>query len=86
MIVEGLKLAIIGILFVYTFLTLLVWVMHLSAKILHPYTQQEQREQMLRKRSASAGASLKDSRLVAAIGAAIAAHRKSVQRRTWRRG
>jgi sodium pump decarboxylase gamma subunit len=86
MIVEGIKLAIIGIIFVYIFLSLLVWVMHLSARILSPYTQQEQKEQMLRNRRTSAGASLKDGRLAAVIGAAITAHRKSAQRRTWLRG
>ena len=79
MIVEGLILAIIGILFVYTFLSLLVGVVHISARILRRYTQQEEREQMIRKKSASTSARLKDNRLMAAVSAAIAAHRRSVR-------
>ena len=80
MIVEGFKLAIIGILFVYIFLSLLVWVIHVSARILRRYTQQEEREQMIRKNRASTNALLRDDRLVAVVSAAIAAHRRSVRR------
>ena len=76
MIIEGIKLAIIGILFVYTFLFLLVWVMHGSAAILRRYTQQEERELAIHQKRASANTSLKDGRLVAAISAAIAVHRR----------
>lgn len=80
MIVAGIKLALVGILFVYTFLTLLVWVMHLSSTILRCYTQQEERELAVYKKRASANAFLKDGRLMAAISAAIAAHRRGVRR------
>ena len=80
MIVEGAKLAIIGILFVYTFLSLLIGVMHLSGRLLKRYTQHEEREQMVRKKNASANGSLGDDRLVAVVSAAIAAHRRSVRR------
>jgi sodium pump decarboxylase gamma subunit len=81
MIVEGLKLAIIGILFVYTFLSLLVWIMHLSATVLRRYTQQEEREQAVRRKKASTGALLQDVRLAAVIAAAIASHRKGLRGR-----
>jgi sodium pump decarboxylase gamma subunit len=80
MIVEGVKLAIIGILIVYTFLSLLIFLMYLSAALLRRYTQQEEREQAAYKKRSSTKTLLKDSRLVAAISAAIAAHRKSVRR------
>jgi sodium pump decarboxylase gamma subunit len=80
MIVEGVKLAIIGILIVFTFLSLLIFVMHLSAALLRRYTQQEEREQAAYKKITSTKALLKDSRLIAAISAAIAAHRRSVRR------
>jgi sodium pump decarboxylase gamma subunit len=83
MIFEGIKLAIIGIFFVYTFLCLLVWVMGLSAAILRPYTQQEEREQAIHRKGATAvNAFLKDGRLAAAICAAIAVHRRRARRQT----
>jgi sodium pump decarboxylase gamma subunit len=80
MIIEGIKLAIIGVLFVYTFLFFLVLVMLISARSLRRYTQKEEREQMVLKKRASTSIFLRDDRLVAAVSAAIAAHRKSVQR------
>jgi sodium pump decarboxylase gamma subunit len=86
MIFEGIKLAIIGIFFVYIFLSLLVWVMHLSAVILRRYTQQEERELAVHQKRASTSAFLKDGRLVAAIGAAIAVHRRRARRRMELRG
>ena len=76
MIVEGIELSIIGILFVYAFLFLLIVVMHLSSNLLKPYTDREVREQAM---NSSAVALLKDSRLMAVIGAAISAHRKRAQ-------
>jgi sodium pump decarboxylase gamma subunit len=86
MIVEGFKLAIIGIFFVYTFLSLLVGVIHISARILRRYTQQEEREQMASRKRASTSALLRDDRLVAAVSAAIAAHRNSVRGKACIRG
>ncbi len=79
MIIEGIKLAIIGVLFVYAFLSFLVLVMLISARSLRRYTQKEEREQMILKKRASTNIFLRDDRLVAAVSAAIAAHRKSVQ-------
>jgi sodium pump decarboxylase gamma subunit len=79
MIVEGIELSIIGILFVYAFLFLLIVVMHLSSNLLKPYTDREVREQAMFKMNSSAVALLKDSRLMAVIGAAISAHRKRAQ-------
>jgi sodium pump decarboxylase gamma subunit len=79
MIIEGIKLAIIGVLFVYTFLFFLVLVMLISARSLRRFTQKEERDQMILKKRASTNIFLRDDRLVAAVSAAIAAHRKSVQ-------
>lgn len=79
MIIEGIKLSIIGILIVYIFLILLVLVMYLSAKLLRRYTEQEAKAQAVYKRRSSAHAVLKDSRLIAVISAALAAHRKRIQ-------
>jgi sodium pump decarboxylase gamma subunit len=79
MIVEGIELSIIGILFVYAFLFLLVVVMRLSSNLLKPYTDREVREQAMIIRKSSAVSLLKDSRLKAVIGAAVAAHRKRAQ-------
>ena len=80
MIVEGIKLSIVGILFVYTFLLVLVGMMHLISRILKPYTEQEAREQAIYKRKSSANALMKDNRLIAVISAAVSAHRKRMQR------
>jgi sodium pump decarboxylase gamma subunit len=79
MIIEGIKLAIIGVLFVYTFLFFLVLVMLISARSLRRFTPKEERDQMILKKRASTNIFLRDDRLVAAVSAAIAAHRKSVQ-------
>jgi sodium pump decarboxylase gamma subunit len=80
MIVEGIKLSIVGILFVYTFLLLLVGVMHLSSAFLRSYTEQEAREQAVYKRKSSANALMKDNRLIAVISAAVSAHRKRMRK------
>jgi sodium pump decarboxylase gamma subunit len=80
MIVEGIKLSIIGILFVYVFLLLLIGMMHLTSRLLRPYTEQEIREQAIYKRKSSGNALLKDNRLIAVISAAVSAHRKRMQR------
>jgi sodium pump decarboxylase gamma subunit len=80
MIVEGIKLAIIGILIVYLFLFLLVVVVHLSSWLLKPYTDREARELAILKRKSSANALLKDSRMIAVITAAVSAHRKKAMR------
>jgi sodium pump decarboxylase gamma subunit len=79
MIVEGIKLSIIGMLFVLTFLLLLTGMMHLIARFLRNYTEQEARMQALYKRKSSANALLKENRLIAVISAAVSAHRKRMQ-------
>jgi sodium pump decarboxylase gamma subunit len=78
MIIEGIKLSLVGILIVYLFLFLLVVVMHLSARLLRRYTQQEAQTQTFPKPRTAAYAQLEDSRLIAVIGAALAAHRKRI--------
>jgi sodium pump decarboxylase gamma subunit len=76
MILEGIKLSIIGILVVFIFLCLLVVVMHASAMLLRRYTEREALELTVYKRRSSANALLKDHRLLAVISAAVSAHRK----------
>ena len=39
MIIQGLKLTLVGIIVVFLFLILLLILIHLSAKLLKPYTQ-----------------------------------------------
>jgi sodium pump decarboxylase gamma subunit len=80
MILEGIKLSIVGVLFVYTFLLLMVGVMHLSSKLLRTYTEQEAREQAVYKRKSSANALMKDNRLIAIISAAVSAYRKRMHK------
>ncbi|MEJ2155920.1 MAG: OadG family transporter subunit [Desulfobacteraceae bacterium] len=79
MVVEGIKLAVTGMLIVFIFLILLVLVVQLSARLLRSYTQQEEREQARYKRKSSAGSPLADSRLIAVIAAAVSAHRKKMR-------
>lgn len=79
MVVEGIKLAIAGMLIVFTFLILLVLVVQLSSRLLRSYTQREEREQALYKRKTDAGSPLKDNRLIAVITAAVSAHRKKMR-------
>lgn len=80
MIIEGIKLSIVGMLFVFTFLLLLTGMMHLIARLLKRYTEQEARMQVLYKKKTSASALLQDNRLIAIISAAVSAHRKRMRK------
>ncbi len=80
MIVEGIKLTIIGMLFVFTFLLLLTGMMHLITRLMKRYTEQEARMQVLHKKKSSANALMQDNRLIAIISAAVSAHRKKMRR------
>ncbi len=82
MIVQGLKLTMLGMGVVFSFLVLLLIVIHLSAKLLKPYSEKEASlVTSHRPSSAMAGKPSEDNlRLIAIISAAIAAHRASIGR------
>ncbi|MBU3952530.1 MAG: OadG family protein [Proteobacteria bacterium] len=78
MIVQGLKLTLVGIIVVFLFLILLLILIHLSAKLLKPYTRKEASSLTSHRPSIPRGKSLFEDnhKLTAIISAAIAAHRK----------
>ena len=80
MIVQGLKLTMLGMGVVFSFLVLLLIVIHLSAKLLKPYSEKEASPvTSLRSPSARAGKPPEDNRRrIAVISAAIAAHRSRI--------
>ncbi len=82
MIFEGLKLALVGMLVVFSFLILLVILMYISAILLKPLTEKEKREAMIKSRKKPSGIdfSIGNSKLMAIMGAAVAAHRARMQR------
>ncbi len=82
MIIQGLKLTLLGMIVVFAFLVLLLIIIHLFAKLLKPYTQREasaitshRPSDTLRKKAPD-----DNQRLTAIISAAIAAHRKQIGR------
>jgi sodium pump decarboxylase gamma subunit len=83
MIFEGLKLALVGMLVVFSFLILLVVLMYVSTLLLKPLTEKEKRESMIKSRKKSSGMDLSkgNGKLMAVISAAVAAHRIRMQRR-----
>ncbi len=82
MIVQGLKLTMMGMSVVFSFLALLFIVIHLSAKLLKSYSEKETSPATThRPSSAMAGKPPEDNRrLTAIISAAIAAHRSRIGR------
>ncbi|WP_299981295.1 OadG family transporter subunit [Desulfobacula sp.] len=82
MIVEGLKLTMLGMMVVSSFLVLLLIIIHLSAKLLKPYTEKETSLVTSHRPSGTGeGTSPDDNRrLTAVISAAIAAHRARIGR------
>jgi sodium pump decarboxylase gamma subunit len=82
MIFEGLKLALVGMLVVFSFLILLVILMYISTMLLKPLTEKEKREAMIKSRKKPSGTEfpMGNSKLMAIMGAAVAAHRARMQR------
>jgi len=80
MIIQGLKLTLLGMIVVFSFLFLLLIIIHLSAKLLKPYTQKEASAITSHRPSVSWDAKPPgdDHTLIAVISAAIAAHRKRI--------
>ena len=82
MIYEGIKLALVGMVVVFSFLVFLVILMYVSRVLLKPLTQKEEREAMLkvRKKPIGEGTAMGRGKLAAVIGAAVAAHRMRMRR------
>ncbi len=82
MIFEGLKLALVGMLVVFSFLILLVILVHISTVLLKPLTEKEKRESMIKRRKKSSGMDsvIGNGKLMAIISAAVAAHQARMQR------
>ncbi len=76
MIIEGIKLALLGMMVVFVFLILLVLIIYLSTWLLKPYTEREQTLAVAKTRKKDMVVSrLDNQRITAVISAAIAAHR-----------
>jgi sodium pump decarboxylase gamma subunit len=84
MIFEGLKLALVGMLVVFSFLVLLVILMYISTLLLKPLTEKEKREAMIksRKKSSNMVFSIGNGKLIAIISASVAAHQARMQKIT----
>ena len=82
MIIEGLKLASVGMVVVFLFLIFLVVIVHISTLLLKPLTEKEERELMIKRRKKPSGmdAAIGNTKLAAIISAAVAAHRARMQR------
>jgi sodium pump decarboxylase gamma subunit len=82
MIFEGLKLAFIGMLVVFSFLIILVILIYISTTLLKSLTEKEKREAMIksRKKLSSLDSGIEKDKLMAIISAAVAAHRRRSQR------
>ena len=77
MIIEGLKLTLLGMAVVYAFLGLLVVIVHLSARLLKPFTEKEATAYEFKaRRKVSALPPSEDKRkIMAVISASVSAHR-----------
>ncbi len=85
MVIEGLKLAVVGMSIVYLFLALLVLLISLTARVLRNTTHQEQfaiESVRTTHRPKSPVSANRDDRVIAVIGAALAAHRARMQRQS----
>jgi sodium pump decarboxylase gamma subunit len=80
MILEGAKLAFIGMSIVFAFLVLLVLLVHLSTHLLRAITEKETLEEALHGGRKARGTRLDDSKLIAVVSAAVSAHRARMQR------
>jgi sodium pump decarboxylase gamma subunit len=82
MIFEGLKLALVGMLVVFSFLILLVILIHVSTMLLKSFTEKEKQEAMIKRKKKSSGLDpgISKGKLMAIISAAVAAHRNRSQR------
>ncbi len=83
MIIEGIKLTVIGMVVVYFFLVFMVMVIHLFSKLLKSFTEEEASlldfQSVKKKKPLPA---FDDKKITAIISAAIAAHRARFHQRT----
>ncbi len=80
MIIEGLKLTLLGMVVVFAFLVLLVLVVKLSTKILKPFTDREASALgALKSRKTWPSSARDDRKIMAVISAAVAAHRGRIR-------
>lgn len=83
MIIEGIKLTVIGMTVVYVFLVLMVMIIHLFSKLLKSYTEKEAALLDSQSRKKKRPSLSDDNKKIAAIiSAAIAAHRARFHQRT----
>jgi len=77
MIIEGLKLTLLGMVVVYIFLGLLVVIVHLSARLLKPFTEKEATayEFHARRKIRVLPPSEDKLKIMAVISASVSAHR-----------
>ncbi|MBU1342909.1 MAG: OadG family protein [Proteobacteria bacterium] len=82
MIIQGLKLTLLGMMVVFSFLILLLIIIHLSAKLLKPFTKKEASALTSHKPSRAREKKTTDDnlKLTAIISAAISAHRSRIGR------
>ncbi len=81
MILEGVKLAFIGMSIVFAFLVLLVLLIHFSTYLLRRITEKEALEAALHsgRKARETRTPLDGSRLIAVVSAAVSAHRARMQ-------
>lgn len=82
MIIEGLKLSLVGMGVVFAFLIFLVMIVYVSTVLLKPLTEKEERESMIKRRKPTPATDsiIGNGKLAAIISAAVAAHRAHTQR------
>lgn len=83
MIIEGIKLTVIGMVVVYVFLVLMVMMIHLFSKLLKSITEEEAALLDFQSRKKKKPSPAYDNKKITAIiSAAIAAHRARFHQRT----
>lgn len=82
MIIEGLKLSLVGMVVVFAFLIFLVIIVYVSTVLLKPLTEKEERESMIKRRKPAPATDsiIGNGKLAAIISAAVAAHRAHTQK------
>lgn len=82
MIIEGVKLTVLGMVVVFSFLTLLILTIKLSASLLKEYSAREWGNIKSRSGITTSDLLTEDRKLVGIIGAALAAHRARYRNRS----
>jgi len=82
MIIEGVKLTLLGMLVVFSFLTILIMTVKLSASLLKKYSANELTQMKSRSGRSTSHLLAEDRKLVGIISAALAAHIARYRNRT----